>query len=79
MNKHGEFTALIGKGFTLEGYDAYYDHGVPGDNVGNILSTFGEKYGREEALSQLDIAIVKQGSRKAIVLCEIEETSDRPK
>jgi len=79
MSKHGEPTALLGKGLKIEGYDVFYDHDIPGDHVGNIVSTFGEAYGREEALSQLDIAIVRQGSRKTIVLCEIEETSDRPK
>ena len=82
MRKDGELTALIGKNLTFEGYDVIYDHGVPGDNVGELVSTIKQPYKREDELSQLDIAIVeKSPDRKyrAIVLVEIEETSDRPK
>jgi endonuclease-3 len=81
-NKPGELTAEIGKNLSIEGYDVFYDHGVPGENVGNIVSTLEEKYRREDELSQLDIAIVEKNSDpkdRVVVLVEIEETNDRPK
>ena len=66
----------------MKGYDVFYDHGTPSKNVGNIVSTLEEKYGREDELSQLDIAIIEKSSdlrERAVVLVEIEETNDRPK
>jgi hypothetical protein len=79
MSKHGEITAEIGKNFKLEGYDIFYDHGVPGENVGTIVSTIEKRYLRKDELGQLDIAIVEKDSDRAIALIEIEETNDRPK
>ena len=82
MNQHGELTAKIGRSLKFEGYNVFYDHGTPSENVGNIVSTLEEKYGREDELSQLDIAIVEKSpdlKDRAVVLVEIEVTSDRPK
>jgi hypothetical protein len=79
MSKHGELTAEIGSKITLDGYDVFYDHGISSENVGKIVSTLKREYGRDDELSQLDIAVVEQGSDKAVLLVEIEETSDRPK
>lgn len=80
MSKHGENTAQIGKELKIEGYDVFYDHGRRGEDpdVGVIAATIGEN-SRENQLSHLDIAIIEQGSGKAVVLVEIEETSDTPK
>jgi hypothetical protein len=49
--------------------------------VGKIAVWYGENESseRDTELSQLDIAIFEKDSRKAIVLVEVEETSDRPK
>ena len=80
MSKHGELTAEIGKNLKFDGYDVYYDHGTSGDNVGKIVSWFGEKYRRKAELSQLDIAVVQQSSERYIsALIEIEETNHKPK
>jgi len=79
MKKHGELTAEIANGLKFAGYDVYYDHGMSGDKVGKIVSTIEKEYGKQDELSQLDIAIVEQSSGKTLVLVEIEETSDRPK
>jgi hypothetical protein len=79
MSKHGETTAEIGKNLKFEGYDIFYDHGVAGEYVGQIVSTIEKKYLRKDELSQLDIAIVEKNSDRAIALIEIEETNDRPK
>ena len=80
INKHGENTVQIVKELKIEGHEVFYDHGRRGEDpdVGVIASTIGEN-SRENQLSHLDIAIVQQGSRKAIALVEIEETSDTPK
>ncbi len=79
MSKHGELTAEIGAKLTFDGYDIFYDHGTSSENVGKIVSTLKKEYGRDDELSQLDIAVVEQDSDKAVLLVEIEETSDRPK
>ena len=79
MSKHGELTAEIGGKLKLDGYDVFYDHGISSENVGKIVSTLKKDYGRDDELSQLDIAVVEQESGKAVLLVEIEETSDRPK
>jgi len=80
MSKHGELTAEIGKSLKFEGYDVYYDHGTSGDNVGKIVSWFGEKYRRKAELCQLDIAVVEQNSERNVsALVEIEETNHKPK
>jgi hypothetical protein len=79
MKTHGELTAAIGKNLKFDGCDVFYDHGVSGENVGKIVSTFSKDYGRDNELSQLDIAIVEKQSNNVMVLVEIEETSDRPK
>ncbi len=62
-----------------KGYDVLYDHGLPKENVGKIISWFGDTYNRESELSQLDIAIVKTGTDQVVALIEIEETNGNPK
>ena len=80
MSKHGELTEKIAENLSFDGFDVFYDHGNPvNNNVGEIVSSLGLPYKREDELAQLDIAIVEKDSNKAIVLVEIEETSDRPK
>lgn len=85
MNKklHGQITVkaaetLFGY-YESKGYDVLYDHDSTKVNVGKIVSWFGDKYGREAELSQLDIAIVEKSSDKVLALIEIEETNDTPK
>jgi hypothetical protein len=79
MGKHGELTTEIGKSLKFKGYDVFYDHGTASENVGRIVSTIEKEYGREDELSQLDIAIVERISDNVVALIEIEETADRPK
>ncbi len=85
MISHGALTAKIGDFLdtTLKprGYDVFYDHGQPGDNVGSIVSWFGEGDvpERETELTQLDIAVVEHRTGHVILLAEIEETNDSPK
>lgn len=75
-----ELAAQLEKDLNSSEYTILYDHNNLKDNAGNIVSWFGDKYGREAELSQLDIAIVEKGlDSKAIVLVETEETNDRPK
>jgi hypothetical protein len=76
---HGKFTAEIARNLKFDDFIVYYDHDVPGENVGKIVSAISEKFGRGDELSQLDMAIVEKESGNAIVLVEIEETNDRPK
>lgn len=60
--------------------DVYHDHGKDGDGFrGKIVSSINREYARGDELSQLDIAIVKQGTSEVWVLIEIEETNDKPK
>jgi hypothetical protein len=80
---HGKMTVkaaetLFGY-YDAKGYAVLYDHDSTKENVGKIVSWFGDQYNRESELSQLDIAIVKKDSDKAIALVEIEETNDTPK
>lgn len=83
MKSHGEVTVNLAKMIFQDwedrGYKVLYDHGISRKNVGKIVSTLKKDYGREDELSQMDIAIVEQNSDKVAVLVEIEETSDRPK
>jgi hypothetical protein len=74
----GELTVKIGKSLKFEDYDVFYDHDMSSENVGRIVSYFGDNE-RGSRLSYLDIAIVEKNSNKAIALVEIEETNDRPK
>jgi hypothetical protein len=80
---HGELTvkmALKLSGYWEEGgYKVLYDHGPSNESVGTIVSIVKKEYHREDELSQLDIAIVKQGSNQVAALIEIEETTDNPK
>ncbi len=80
---HGQITIKVAEtlcGFyETKGYGVLYDHDSTKENVGKIVSWFGDKYSRESELSQLDIAIVEKGSDKALALIEIEETNDIPK
>ena len=80
---HGQMTVkaaetLFGY-YEAKGYDVLYDHGSTKENIGTIVSWFGDEYGRETELSQLDIAVVEKGSGKVLALIEIEETNDTPK
>ena len=80
---HGKMTVkaaetLFGY-YEAKGYAVLYDHDSSKENVGKIVSWFGDKYSRESELSQLDIAIIEEGSDKAFALIEIEETNDTPK
>ena len=80
---HGQLTAKIAEEITpywkKMGYDVLSDHGISSENVGKIVSVIKKPYHKEDELSQLDIAIVKQGSNQVAVLIEIEETTDKPK
>ncbi len=80
---HGQITVKAAETlcgyYETKGYGVFYDHDSTKENVGKIVSWFGEKYSRESELSQLDIAIVEKGSDKALALIEIEETNDTPK
>ena len=76
---HGKFTAEIARNLKFDGFNVYYDHDVASENVGKIVSAISETFGRDDELSQLDIAIVDKESKNAIVLVEVEETNDRPK
>jgi len=85
MKSHGELTAKLARKISQildkNKYQLLYDHGIPGKNVGEIVSWFGDKDNceRETELSQLDIAIIEKNRKAAIALIEIEETNDRPK
>jgi len=83
MKSHGELTVKIALKISQildkNEYKVHYDHGTSGENVGKIVSTIEKEYSRGNELSQLDIAIVKQGSDQVAVLVEIEETTDKPK
>lgn len=83
LRLHGQLTAKIAQNITpywkRMGYDVLSDHGSSSENVGKIVSVIKKEYHREDELSQLDIAIVKQGSNQLVVLVEIEETTVKPK
>ena len=83
LRSHGQLTAKVAQKITQDltekGYDVLSDHSPSSENVGKIVSWYGLEYIKSAELSQLDIAIVKRNSNKAIALIEIEETSDRPK
>jgi hypothetical protein len=84
MKSHGELTAKMAQKISQDweerAYEVLYDHGDPAnENVGKIVSWFGEDYVREAELSQIDIAIVEKSSTKAFALIEIEETTGKPK
>ncbi len=79
MGKHGPLTAAIGSQLSFENYAVFYDHGTASENVGKIVSTLKQANGKDDELSQIDLAIVEQNTDKIVALVEIEETSDRPK
>jgi len=83
LKPHGELTVMIALKLSGDwgerGYKVLYDHGPSNENVGEIVSWFGNQYGQGARLSQIDIAIVEKSSDKAFVLIEIEDTNDRPK
>jgi hypothetical protein len=83
MNAHGQQTTEAARSISLElnkrGYDVYYDHGKKGDFVGKIAVSINKELGRIKEISQLDIAVIKKDTNKAIALVEIEETTDNPK
>ena len=80
---HGALTTKIARKIALDweerGYKVLYDHDPSNENVGKIVSWFGEQYGRGTQLSHIDIAIVEKSSNKVFALIEIEDTADRPK
>ena len=76
---HGQLTSKIGQSLQLEGYDVFYDHGISSNNIGRIVSYFGDKNERGTQLSFLDIAVVKKNTKELLALIEIEETMDKPK
>jgi hypothetical protein len=80
---HGQITVKVAETlcgyYEAKGYDVFYDHDSTKENVGKIVSWFGDKHIRESELSQLDVAIVEKGSDKVLALIEIEETNDTPK
>jgi hypothetical protein len=86
MNKkpHGQLTAEtalhLSQYLVNRGYDVLFDHGdSSNENVGRIVSWFGDELNREAQLSFLDIAVVEHNSQKVFVLVEIEKTTDKPK
>ena len=83
MESHGELTVLLAKQikpiWEKRGYRVLYDHDPSYENAGKIISAKRKQYHREDELSQLDIAIVKQGTDQVAALVEIEETTDKPK
>ncbi len=85
MPSHGALTAKMGdlleRSLKLKGYDVFYDHGKKKANVGKIVTWFGDAKQPEQSteLSQLDIAVTVRGTRRVLLLVEIEETSDTPK
>ena len=76
---HGELTAEIGQSLNFDNYEVLFDHGISGENIGKIVSYFGDKNQRGTQLSYLDIALVKKSSNKVVALIEIEEKANRPK
>ena len=62
------------------GYYVLYDHDPSSNNVGKIVSSFGEQPPRRSTqLSHIDIALVEKSSERVFALIEIEETTDKPK
>ncbi len=81
--RKGELTSGVGEEierFLRHGkFRVYYDHGEEASEaVGKIVSSIRSPYKRRDELAQLDIVIVNE-KNDALVLIEIEETSDRPK
>ena len=83
LRLHGQLTAKVAQNITPDltkmGCDVLYDHGSSSENVGKIVSWFGDELNREAQLSFLDMAVVEHNSQKVFVLVEIEETTDKPK
>jgi len=83
LRLHGQLTAKVAQNITPDltkmGCDVLYDHGSSSENVGKIVSWFGDELNREAQLSFLDMAVVEHNSQKVFVLIEIEETTDKPK
>jgi hypothetical protein len=84
MNAHGRLTSEAAQAITAEmnkrGFDVYYDHGDPSNPfVGTIAVSIEKELSSKNQISQLDIAIVERDTHKAVVLIEIEETTDTPK
>ncbi len=64
------------------GLEVLYDHERQDEGGGNLVAWYGSEQDSPShlnQLSQLDIAVVDPGTRRAYALIEIEETSDRPK
>jgi hypothetical protein len=85
--KHGLLTAamanMLSRDLNNQPLDVLYDHGQKelglNDRVGKLASWFDSKYKLESRLSFIDIAVVLRSSQQALVLIEIEETTDKPK
>jgi hypothetical protein len=84
---HGKLTPKVAITLSHElasmGFEVLFDHAsrgtVPPQNLGKIASWFGPEYRSPTQLGFLDIAVVSKISEKAVVLVEIEETTDHPK
>ncbi len=84
---HGILTArmaaVLSADVELRDFDILHDHGTRNPEtaatIGRIASWTGPEYRTESLLSFIDIALVSRTSNKAIVLIEIEETTDKPK
>jgi len=74
-----EATKFIRDNLNKNLFDLYYHHGEASAFRGQIVSSIEEEYKRGDRLAQLDIAIVKKDTDDAVVLIEIEDTTDKPK
>lgn len=77
-----QLAKILTKELDQYGIDVLYDHGQQAcypQNVGEIVSWFGNTYDRKSRLALFDIAIIKRETCKALALIEIEETTDKPK
>jgi hypothetical protein len=84
---HGLLTAEVARvlatTLTEQGYNVFCGHGkaTPGtpNATGKLRVWYGPTIGNPSLLADLDIAVVERASNHAILLAEIEETSDQPK
>jgi hypothetical protein len=84
---NGELTARAARKLSQElasqGLEVLFDHGDRAvddpDRLGRIVSWFGPEYTQAAELAMIDIALVMPRTRAALVLIEVEESSDNPK
>ncbi len=82
----GEMTARAARRLeVLAGskFDVLFDHGdkvqdAP-DRLGRTVSWFGSAHTQESELAMVDIALVSPRTQEALLLVEVEESSDNPK